>query len=101
MVCNVWGESSGQALAACILKGGRQTGAMKRGLEREPQVLEQYSKLFDVNVSPYGFVIHPDAPHLRASPDAKVFDPNVSPTFGLAEIRCPDILNISALKQGM
>lgn len=94
-VCHVRGESSGQALATPILKGVRQSSAMKRGLEREPRVLEQYSKLYNVNVSPCGFVIHPDAPHLGANPDAKVYDPNAAPSFGLAEVKCPDICNIS------
>ncbi|KAJ8007671.1 hypothetical protein DPEC_G00096580 [Dallia pectoralis] len=94
-VSHVRGESSGQALAVRILKGVRQSSAMRRGLECEPEVLKQYSKLFNVNVSLCGFVIHPDAPHLGASPDAKVYDPDAEPSFGLAEVKCPDICNIS------
>ena len=58
-----------------ILKGVQQSGAMKRVLEREPQVLELYSN-FNGNVLASCFVVHPDAPYLGASPDAKVFDPN-------------------------
>ncbi|CAM4650737.1 unnamed protein product [Leuciscus chuanchicus] len=94
-VSHVKGPSSGQTLAGRILKGVGQTPAMKRGLEREPQVLEQYSKHFNVNVSRCGFVIHPDAPHLGASPDARVYDPSAIPCFGLAEVKCPDISSIS------
>ena len=73
------GPSSGQTLAGRILKGVRQTPAMKRGLDREPQVLGQYSKHCNVNVSRCGFVIHPDAPHLGASPGARVYDPSAVP----------------------
>ncbi|CAM4663592.1 unnamed protein product [Leuciscus chuanchicus] len=94
-VSHVKGPSSGQTLAGWILKGVGQTPAMKRGLEREPQVLEQYSKHFNVNVSRCGFVIHPDAPHLGASPDARVYDTSAIPCFGLAEVKCPDISSIS------
>ena len=59
--------------------GCRQTPAMKRGLDREPQVLGQYSKHCNVNVSRCGFVIHPDAPHLGASPGARVYEPSAVP----------------------
>jgi len=49
---HVRGETSGQALARRILKGTKQTQAMKTGLDKEPEVLERYSDLFNVNVSP-------------------------------------------------
>ncbi len=55
---HVRGETSGQALARRILKGTKQTQAMKTGLDKEPEVLERYSDLFNVNVSPCGFVAH-------------------------------------------
>ncbi len=92
---HVRGETSGQALARRILKGTKQTQAMKTGLDKEPEVLESYSDLFNVNVSPCGFVVHPDAPYLGASPDAKVYDPNADPCFGLAEVKCPDVHTVS------
>ncbi len=38
---------------------------------------------------------HPDAPYLGASPDAKVYDPNADPCFGLAEVKCPDVHTVS------
>ncbi|XP_049340579.1 uncharacterized protein LOC111196789 [Astyanax mexicanus] len=94
-VFKVQGESSSQALAARILKGVRQTPAMKRGIDLEPEVLQQYSDLCNVNVSPCGFVIHPDTPYLGASPDAKVYDPTADPPFGLAEVKCPNVENIT------
>ncbi|XP_063052546.1 uncharacterized protein LOC134447153 isoform X1 [Engraulis encrasicolus] len=94
-VSHVRGLSSGESLALRILKGTRQTPAMKRGLEREPQVLEHYAQVCNVNVGRCGLVIHPQAPHLGASPDARVYDPNEIPCFGLAEVKCPAISNIT------
>lgn len=85
------GDSSSEALAVRILRGVRQTAAMKRGIDLEPEVLQQYSDLCSVNVSPSGFVIHPDAPYLGASPDGKVYDPTEDPPFGLAEVKCPNV----------
>ena len=35
-----------------------------------------------------GIIIHPDSPHLGASPDAKVIDSQGTPPFGLAEVKC-------------
>ncbi|XP_073700610.1 uncharacterized protein [Garra rufa] len=94
-VCHVRGETSSQALAFRIIKGVRQTSAMKRGLELEPEVLLQYSDMMNVNVSQCGFVVHPDAPHLGTSPDGRVYDPSENPPFGLAEVKCPDVGDIS------
>ncbi|XP_073697761.1 uncharacterized protein [Garra rufa] len=95
---HVRGETSGQALARRILKGTKQTKAMKTGIDKEPEVLDRYSELFNVNISPCGFVIHPDAPYLGASPDAKVYDPNADPYFGLAEVKCPDVRTVAEAK---
>lgn len=64
---------------------------MKTGIDRVPEVLERYSDLFNVNVSPCGFVVHPDAAYLGASPDADVYDPNADPCFGLAEVKCTGV----------
>lgn len=94
-VCHVRGEASSQTLAARIIKGIRQTSAMKRGLDLEPDVLLQYSDMMNVNILPCGFVVHPDVPHLGTSPDGKVYDPAENPPFGLAEVKCPDVDNIS------
>lgn len=59
--------------------------------------LKSYSNsdLFNVNVSPSGFVVHPDAPYLGASPDAKVYHPAANPPFGLAEVKCPNVVCIT------
>lgn len=45
-----------------------------------------------------GVVIHPDAPHLAASPDAKVFNPRETPPFGLAEVKSCDVEDVSQVK---
>lgn len=89
------GDSSSEALAVRMLRGVRQTSAMKRGIELEPEVLQLYSDFCGVNVSPSGFVIHPDAPYLGTSPDAKVYDPSEKPPFGLAEVKCPNVNSIA------
>ncbi|XP_003198385.3 uncharacterized protein isoform X1 [Danio rerio] len=86
-VCYVVGESASQSLAARILKGTKQTSAMKRGLELEPEILKQYSETKRVTVLPCGFVVHPDAPHLGASPDGRVYDPSEIFPFGLVEVK--------------
>ncbi len=67
---------------------------MKRGLELEPQVIQRYAETFDVNVLPCGLIIHPDAPHLEASPDGKVVDSSEDPPYGLVEVKCPDMRDI-------
>ncbi|CAL9695403.1 unnamed protein product [Knipowitschia caucasica] len=97
-VCYVRGESSSKNLAARIIKGTPQTAAMKRGLELEPEILNQYSDLCDVSVMQCGVIIHPDAPHLATTPDAKVFDPKGCPPFGLAEVKACDVDNVEGVK---
>lgn len=92
------GESSAQALAVRIMRGVWQTPAMKRGIDLEPEVLHQYSDLCNVNVLPSGFIVHPDASYLGASPDARVYDPTATPPFGLAEVKCPNVESITEVK---
>ncbi len=89
------GDSSCEAIAVRILKGVRQTSAMKSGIDLDPEVLQQYSDFRSVNVSPSGFVIHPDVPYLGASPAANVYDPTEDPPFGLAEVKCPNVDHIT------
>ncbi len=89
------GDSSCQAIAVRILKGVRQTSAMKSSIDLDPEVLQQYSDFRSVNVSPSGFGIHPDAPYLGASPDANVYNPTEEPLFGLAEVKCPNVDHIT------
>ncbi|RVE72317.1 hypothetical protein OJAV_G00060510 [Oryzias javanicus] len=94
-VCHVRGESSARSLAVRMLKGTAQTAAMKRGLDREEDILWEYADHCDVSVTQCGIIIHPDAPHLGATPDAKVFDPKEMPPFGLAEIKSCDVDDVS------
>ena len=61
----------------------------------EQTALKQYEKLqredghCDLYVCPSGFVVCEDYPFLGASPDSVVYDPSVSNSFGLAEVKCP------------
>lgn len=82
-VCHVRGQSSAEHLAERIYKGTRQTADMKRGLEMESAAIEEYCLLREVNYHPCGFLIHPDAPWLGASPDGIIFDPKEHHVFGL------------------
>ncbi|XP_024153665.1 uncharacterized protein LOC112162181 isoform X2 [Oryzias melastigma] len=95
-------ESAAVALAAKMIRGStKQTTAMKRGLLMEPEVLANYAELMRVNVLPAGFIIHPEAPHLGASPDGRVYDPSESPSFGLVEIKSStknDVSQVAHLK---
>lgn len=92
------GVSSSEALAMRMLKGERQTEAMWRGLELKPEVLQNYSEWVDVSVKHCGFVVHPDAPHLRANHDGKVYGPSAARPFRLAEIKCL-MLSVTDVKQ--
>ncbi|XP_036072734.1 uncharacterized protein LOC112155807 isoform X1 [Oryzias melastigma] len=80
-----------EKMADRLLKGVRQTAAMKRGLEMEADAIEEYCKLKRVNYYPCGFIIHPDTPWLGTSPDGVVFDPTENTEFGLVEIKCPNV----------
>lgn len=81
-------EAAAKALAGQMIRGSRkQTAAMVRGLQMESEVLTNYAKLMVVNVLSVGFVIPPEAPHLGASPDGRVYDPSESPPFGLVEVK--------------
>ncbi|KAL7859962.1 hypothetical protein SRHO_G00151090 [Serrasalmus rhombeus] len=66
---------------------------MKRGLEMESGAASEYCRILNVNYTPCGLIIHPDAPWLGASPDGVVFDPTEYPQFGLVEIKCPNVKN--------
>ncbi|XP_041847552.1 uncharacterized protein LOC121643962 isoform X2 [Melanotaenia boesemani] len=89
-ICQVR-ESNEDSLADWILQGTRQTAAMKRGLELEADVIWEYCQMKRVNHYPCGFVIHPDAPWLGASPDGLIFDPSEPCQFGLIEMKCPNV----------
>ena len=63
------------------------TSSMRFGLENEPVAAEMYAKNFGRNVYRVGFVINPTCSFLGASPDRRVFDPDVN-EWGLLEIKC-------------
>lgn len=90
-VCHVRGLGTAEALAERIIRGTRETAEMRRGSAMEFQAAKQYAQYCNVNYSPCGLVIHPDAPWLGASPDGLVYDPRESPSFGLLEIKCPNV----------
>ena len=76
------------------LKGLQQNGVLKRGLERELQVLEQYSKPFMSMFYPVAlfYILMP----LTLVPVLTLnFLTHTSPSFGLAEVKCLNISNIS------
>lgn len=56
----------------------------------EFQAAKEYAQYNNVNYSPCGLVVHPQAPWLGASPDGLVYDPNATPAYGLVEIKCPN-----------
>lgn len=89
-ICQVR-EGTEHSLADRILQGTRTTAAMKRGLEMEADAIWEYCQMKRVNHYPCGFVIHPDAPWLGASPDGLIFDPSEPCQFGLIEIKCPNV----------
>ncbi|KAK0146400.1 putative RNA-directed DNA polymerase from transposon BS [Merluccius polli] len=80
--------AAAKALAGQMIRGSRkQTAAMTRGLQMESEVLTNYAEFMRVNVLSVGFVIPPEAPHLGASPDGRVYDPSESPPYGLVEVK--------------
>ncbi|XP_037535870.1 uncharacterized protein LOC119412904 isoform X1 [Nematolebias whitei] len=89
-ICQVQDKSE-EDLANRLLQGTYQTAAMKRGLELEADAIWEYCQIKRVNHYPCGFVIHPDAPWLGASPDGLIFDPSEPCQFGLIEIKCPNV----------
>ncbi|XP_063763466.1 uncharacterized protein LOC134880454 [Eleginops maclovinus] len=80
-ICQVR-EGAEESLADWILQGTRQTSAMKRGLEMEADAIWEYCQMKRVNHYPCGFVIHPDAPWMGASPDGLIFDNSEPCQFG-------------------
>lgn len=50
------------------------------------------------SVTQCGIIIHPDAPHLGASSDAKVFNPRETLPFGQAEVKSCDVENVAKVK---
>ena len=90
--CHVRGHSTSESLAERMIRGTRQTADRKRGLDMEFEAAKQYANSTNVNYSPCGLVIHPQVPWLGTSPDGLVYDPT-TPSFGLVEIKCPNVKN--------
>ena len=69
------------------------TAAMRHGLESEPTAATAYATYKDskVNLYPCGVVVSVTSPWLGASPDRKVYNPEMYPPFGLLEIKCPQV----------
>ena len=65
------------------------------GIRNEPVACQEYATFQntrghpDLSASPSGFVIHSTLSWLGASPDARVMDPSVPNTNGIAEFKCP------------
>ncbi|CAB1321138.1 unnamed protein product, partial [Coregonus sp. 'balchen'] len=84
-----------------MLKGTAPTADMKRGLELEMEAASDYCKMQNVNFSPCGLIIHPDVPWLASSPDGLVYDPLEHPSFGLVEIKNPNVKGFVDCKGSM
>ena len=68
-----------------------QTRAMREGLEDEPMAAQAYGKVIEQkgNILPCGLVVSPFANWIAASPDRKIYRPDLPQQFGLLEIKCP------------
>ncbi|XP_077421171.1 uncharacterized protein LOC144051705 isoform X2 [Vanacampus margaritifer] len=97
-------EAAAKTLAIQMINGpSNKTAAMRRKLsvQMKSEVLASYANLKRVNVLAIGFVIPPEAPHLGASSDGRVYDPGESPPFGLVEAKSttkPDASQVGYLK---
>ncbi|XP_034037280.1 uncharacterized protein LOC117520085 isoform X2 [Thalassophryne amazonica] len=90
-VSYVRGPGTAESLAERIIRETRQTAQMKRGLEMETGALKDYAVLKNLNLTKSGLVVHPEDPWLGPSPDGLVYDPLERPSFGLVEIKCPNV----------
>ena len=65
---------------------------MQYGIENEPKAVEAYVLLTGVTVVKSGLWISRQYPHLAASPDGLIFDPEMTNLAGIIEIKCLKIL---------
>lgn len=72
------------------------TAAMRQGIASEPRAAKHYAEVNNnqVNLYPCGVIVSPVSPWIAASPDRKVYNPNRYPTFGLLEIKCPQVASV-------
>jgi hypothetical protein len=66
-------------------------------LELEANIIKKYTESTNVIVLPWGFVVHPEAQHLGASPDGKVLDETESYPFGLVEVKTTSAENVASV----
>ncbi|KAK0147919.1 hypothetical protein N1851_012380 [Merluccius polli] len=78
-VCHVRGETSGKALATRIIRGTKQTHAMRRGLELEESIIKKYTESTNVIVLPC------------------VFDETETDLFGLVEVKSTSAENVASV----
>jgi hypothetical protein len=87
---------------ASRLQGTRKcmTAAMRRGHICEPVAGRAYAEKFEnrINLYPCGIVVSQCSPWIAASPDRKVYNTERNPPFGLLEIKCPTINDITEVK---
>ena len=76
------------------------TAAMRQGLAFEPVAAEVYAQVKEckLNLYPCGVVVNDSCPWLAASPDRKVYNPDMFPEFGLLEIKCPQVGSVLECK---
>lgn len=76
------------------------TLAMRQGLAFEPVAAEAYAQLkeYKLNMYPCGVVVNFWCPWLAASPDRKLYNPDMFPEFGLLEIKCPQVSSVLECK---
>ncbi|MCZ2204021.1 lambda exonuclease family protein [Bartonella sp. A05] len=60
-----------------------ETEDMRWGIEHEEEAIEEYSFIYDTNVTRCGFIQHPTIKMAGASPDGLIGD------HGLIEVKCP------------
>ena len=73
---------------------------MRRGHICEPVAGRAYAEKFEnrINLYPCGIVVSQCSPWIAASPDRKVYNTERNPPFGLLEIKCPTINDITEVK---
>ena len=69
---------------------------MRQGLASEPFAASEYAKCLnnEINLYPCGVIVNYWSPWLAATPDRKVYNPNMTPKFGLLEIKCPQVSSV-------
>ena len=64
-------------------------GRSKEKLARSIYASRMQGQIKNFCVFDAGIVVNPAYPYIGASPDGKVFNPRISPHYGLLEVKCP------------